>query len=63
MAGKVNKGMGDSSLPLRQNPQVPGMPGKSSVNKGLGDKSVPMKHNWQAPINQSAGGKKAAPLD
>ncbi len=60
---KAAKGLGPSSIPNKQNPFVPGMPGSSKAAKGLGDGSIPMKKDWSAPINQKMGGKKAAPLD
>lgn len=62
MAGP-NKGMGDSSIPIRQKPQVPGMPGKPSVNKGIGDASSPMKKDWKNAINPPGGKVGKAPLD
>lgn len=59
---KAAKGLGPKSIPQEQGPGY-GLPSGGRAAKGIGPASVPQKHEWSKPINQSAGGKKAAPRD
>ena len=59
---KAAKGIGPSSVPQKQGSGYD-LPAGGKAAKGIGPASVPQKHEWDKPINQSAGGKKAAPRD
>lgn len=59
---KAAKGLGPASVPQKQGPGYD-LPKGGRAAKGIGPESVPQKHEWSAPINQTPGGKKAAPRD